>query len=159
MHQWRGGRQPPAPGKRKSKTGEGWRGREARADEGATRLRNCGAGRRGAEPPEGGSQGEAHCSVTPAPRRRVLTHSRTRAHTHTRTHSAGRALGRARPPRSAARGAQAPPRPRLRAPRATPPTPRPAKAIGQRAGAAPGSLPAARRGSFCLTVLLVKVPT
>lgn len=75
----------------------------------------------------------------------MLTHSRTRAHTHTRTRSAGRALGRARPPRSAARGAQAPPRPRLRAPRATPPTPRPAKAIGPRAGAAPRSLPAARR--------------
>lgn len=53
---------------------------------------------------EGGCEGEAHCSVTPAPEG-VCAHT----HEHTHTHSPGRALRRARQPGSAAQSKHAPP--------------------------------------------------
>ena len=120
--------------------------REAREDERAKLLRKCCAGRLGAEEPEGRREGEAHCSVTPAPEG-VCSH--TPAHTH--SHTLARARARAGTSASLGRAERTSPTPAAAPrPRATPPTPHPAKAIGRRGGAAPGeraaktTLPAAR---------------
>lgn len=77
-------------GKRKSKTGEGWMEREPCEDERATLSPKRGARRLGAEQLEGRREGEAHCSVTPAPEGVC---SRTPAHTH--SHTLARARARA----------------------------------------------------------------
>lgn len=123
-------------GERKSKPGEEWMKREAQEDKRAKLLpKRCG-GRWGAEQPEGRREGETHCSVTPAP-------EGVCAHTPAHTHSPGRALRRARQPRSAAHSAHAPPRPRLLAPGRRPPLPTPRKPLDVGVARHPAS---ARRG-------------